>query len=389
VPLPAAHPDLFGVVPFGWLGGRLIERLAHRRWVLALAVAGVAWVPLALLAAFEGLALTENPRESFLLDVAAFGRYVIAAPILILAAMAYIPQLSMVAAQFVEGDLITESDRPRFDALLASTRRWLDSRWSDGALLLLAYAVTLLLSRVLYPAQLSTWVAPVTGGRQEISLAGWWRLLVSQPLFLVLCATALWRIALWVRFLCGVARLDLRLVASHPDRAGGLRFVTIPLQGFALVALAGGVVGASSIAESMLFDGRPLAEFRHLIGATVLVVLLVFVGPLLALSGPLVRLKNHATCHYGRLASAIGWEFQAKWLGARRATEAEGLVAPDFSATTDLFSVTQNVHQITPFIADLRICGGLALATLLPYVPLLFLQMPFDDVVRLLVQTVL
>jgi hypothetical protein len=255
-------------------------------------------------------------------------------------------------------------------------------------LLLMAYAVTLLLSRVLYPARLSTWVAPLAGDRQAISLAGWWRLLVSQPLFLVLCATALWRIALWVRLLWGVARLDLRLVAGHPDRAGGLRFVTIPLQGFGIVAFATGVIGASSVAESMLFDGRSLADFRYVIGAQTLAVLIVFTSPLLILAGPLIRLKNHGICHYGGLATALGHEFQNRWVASNRRVAAEALAVPDFSSTTDLFSVAANVHEISPFIPDRRSVVFLAAATLLPYAPLAFLQMPFDDVVRLVVETV-
>lgn len=382
--------DLFGTGPFGWLDGSgVLEPPGRGRWRLALAVAAITWVPLAVLSALEGLAINASPGESFLLDIGALGRYVVAAPLLVVAATAYVPQMTLVAAQFVADDLIGQSDRPRYHSLVTTTRRWFASRWSGAVLVLLAYAVTVLLSRVLYPADLSTWVAPVIGGRHERSLAGWWRLLISQPLYLLLCATALWRVVLWGRFLAGVARLDLRLVAAHPDRVGGLRFVTIPLQGFSVIAMAMGVVGASSVAESMLFYGRSLGEFRYLIGATVLAALVVLTSPLFALTGPLLRLKNQATCEYGRLASMLGREFQARWIAPGRPITPEVLGEPDFSATADLFAVAAIVNEIRPFVVDLRLLGMLAFATLLPYVPLLFLQMPFDDVMRLVVETVL
>ena len=349
----------------------------------------VLWVPLVILAAWEGLAVSDNAREAFLYDIATYGRYFVAAPLFVIAASVYLPELAAVVRQVVDAQIVRKNDLPRYEALVGSTRRLLDSPWTSIALLFLAYVSTLTLSRTIYPAGLSTWVAPVTSGNRHLSLAGWWRLLVSQPIFLALLAAWLWRVAVWARFLFGVARMDLRLIGGHPDHLGGLRFVTIPLRGFAILAFAVGAMSASSIAESVIFDGRTAAEFRYLIGGQVAVVLLLFAGPLVLLSRKMFDLKARATFQYGWLASELGRQFELRWLASNQKPTAEALAASDFSATTDLYSIAANVQGINLLVIDLRTAMMLALATLLPYVPLVFALMPFEEVVRLAIKTVL
>jgi hypothetical protein len=110
----------------------------------------------------------------------------------------------------------------------------------------------------------STWVARAGSGPFDMSLAGWWRTCVSQPLFLALLSTWLCRVAVWAWFLWRVSRLNLQLVAGHPDRMGGLRFLLMPLRGFTILAFAIGAMAASSVAESIIYDGQPADSFRLL-----------------------------------------------------------------------------------------------------------------------------
>jgi len=100
------------------------------------------------------------------------------------------------------------------------------------------------------------------------------------------------------------------------------------------------------------------------------------------LMGPLVRLQAWGTFHYGRLATEVGHAFQQRWLTDRRDVGGEALDAPDFSATTDLYSIAANVRAMNPLVLDLRAIAMLATATLLPFVPLLFAVMPLEDLAR-------
>jgi hypothetical protein len=300
-----------------------------------------------------------------------------------------LPQLAYVVREFHTAGLIPTRHAARYDALVTSTKRVLVSRWTDALLLCFAYGLTLATSSQLYPPATSTWVTPAIGGTiGRLSMAGWWRLLVSQPLFYTLIAMWVLRLALWTRFLWRTTRLDLHLVAAHPDLLGGLRFVLVPMRGFSILAFAFGAIAAGSVAASVLHGGQPLFSFRYLIGAQVIGVLVLLAGPALLLVVPMVRLQDWGTFRYGGLASNVGSAFERRWLDAGRPSDVDALSAQDFSATTDLYQIVSNVRQINPFVVDLRNLIVLTVATLLPYVPVVLMVMPLDEILEFVVNAI-
>lgn len=375
----------FEAGPYAWLPAVLpIGRAIHHRiWRLVLLTAIVGWLPLLLLSSVEGLALSPNPHESLLLDFHSYGRYVIAAPLFVLAGSVYLPYLTAAVRELVDSGIVAEEDLPAYRRLVESTRKVLASHWIE--LLLLAVGLIVSIKLVpFYRTDHSSWFAPIRNGESHLSLAGWWRTLVSQPLFLSLTAVWLWRVLVWTRFVARVSSFNLRLIATHPDRLGGLRFMILPLRGFAVLAFGIGAILASDIAESVLIDGIPLIGYRYVIGAQVVGTLLFFGGPLLLLMRPLTALKARGTLHYGRLATEVGHEFERKWIARSEAASPQALDAPDFSATTDLFAIAANVRGINVFVLDMELTLMIALASLLPYVPLILAVMPVDEIVRLL-----
>lgn len=377
----------FDAGPYGWLrqarpfrGVRIT--IGQRLLIVAL----VAWAPLALLAALQGHAFSLNPHESLLQDLEVFARYLVAAPLFVAASGAYLPQLAATVRTFVDAGLIADHDRARYDTLVASTRRLLTSRLTDVTLVGVAYLLTFTASPAL-SWEGPTWMISADG---HLLWAGWWRVLISQPLFLALWSVWLWRLVLWIRFLWTVSRLDLRLVAGHPDRLGGLRFALIPLRGFSILAFAFGTVVAGTVAEEVLVNGKLPADFTYVIGAQVVAVLVAFGGPLLLLSHPLMRAKDQGIIAYGRLASALGRQFEAHWVDAgHRDTTTTGLESGEFSATIDMFSIVANTTAVNPLVLDYRHVLLLATATLLPYVPVMLAVMPLNRLLQLTVETLL
>lgn len=383
--------DPFDAGPFGWAPHRppLTPSWQTPVWRRTTATVLIAWVPVVVLSALESLWHGSPLRESALFDPAALGRYLVAAPAFASAGTITLPQLAAVVREFRSAGLIPDSHTARYDALVASTRQVLHSRWTDAVLLCLCYGLTFATSSQLYPPATSSWVTPAIGGTVgRLSLAGWWRLLVSQPLFYSLLAMWLVRLALWTRFIWRTTRMDLRLVAAHPDQLGGLRFVLVPVRGFTILGFAVGAIGAGSVAASVLHGGQPLFSFRYLIGAQVISVVALLAGPALLLTGPLVRLQDWGTFHYGRLASNVGSAFERRWLGPGGPSDIDALSAQDFSATADLYQVVSNVRQINPFVLDLRAVIVLIAATLLPYVPVVLAVMPLDEILEFAVKAI-
>src|SRR6185503_2407285 len=101
----------------------------------------------------------------------------------------------------VHTELVPEHERGHFDAIVASARRMLNSRWAEIYVLILAYLHAFILTGIMTMDGVPTWDIPFTGGARALSLAGWWRLLVSLPLYVTLFYGWMWRVLIWARFL--------------------------------------------------------------------------------------------------------------------------------------------------------------------------------------------
>ena len=348
----------------------------------------IGWMPLALLAAVQFLVFDDAAAKSFFLDFSVHARYLAAAPLFILAEPDCLPRMGRIVCHFLDARLIREAELARYERAVTSTRRLLNSRVADVVIVLLAYAVVLALILKAPSAVLPAWQRSVGAGSLAFSLAGWWDKFVSLPLLLVLFLGWIWRVILWGRFLWMLARLDLRLIPSHPDHVGGLKFVSSCLRGFRLICLAMGVIVAGAAANRVMYAGASLLAFKNIIIGLVVFVLVLFAGPLTIFIRKLREAKRRGTFEYGALGAAVGQQFEQKWIGSVDAIDENALAAQDFSATTDLYQVVGNVYEMKAVPFGLKNLGELVAATLLPFVPVAFMAMPFqeilEDVVKLL-----
>src|SRR5215471_6793406 len=201
----------------------------------------VSWLPLALIAVFQWLFQHNPAAGSFFTDFAAYARYLVAAPLLVLAESDCIPRLGGVARQFKESGLIVGSDENRYDEAVKSTKRLLNSRSVSIIILVLVYLIVFL-STLYVPAHyFPSWQRSGTG-QFDLSIAGWVHELISLPLLLLLLMGWIWRVFLWGRFLYVMQGLDLRLIPGHPDHVGGLKFLSTSLRGFRLLSFSIGVM---------------------------------------------------------------------------------------------------------------------------------------------------
>jgi hypothetical protein len=103
-----------------------------------------------------------------------------------------------------------------------------------------------------------------------------------------------------------MARLDLRLIPSHPDHAGGLMFLSDSLRAFWLVGFALGTIVAGAAANRIMRYGESLATFKHITIGLVVFVLILFAGPLTLFIGKLRETKRRGDFVYGALAARSG-----------------------------------------------------------------------------------
>jgi hypothetical protein len=398
--VPAHHIDAlpsegdFSLV----LGGPLFQafRRAHlsgdglelvRRRIVVLAA--VAWVPLLALSALDGKAWGDAVAVPFLRDVDAHARFLVALPLLILAEIVVHQRTLPVVGTFVSLGLVRDGVRDRFEAAVRNALRLRNSLLAEVLLIAIVYGVGILVVWRYYIALgAATWYAVPTVGGRQLYLAGWWYFLVSLPLFQFLLLRWYFRIFIWARFLWQVSRIELTYAPMHPDRLGGLGFLSRIGYAFAPLLVAQGTLLAGMFANRIFFEGAKLTDFKLETFTFVAAMVSVVLAPLLVFVGPLSQARRNGMRDYRHLAKRHLDEFEAKWLHGG-AEPGELLVGnPDVSSLTDMassFDVLREMRVI-PITRDLVV--QLVMMTLLPLAPLLLTMISIEELLAQFVRVV-
>jgi hypothetical protein len=374
------------------LGGPLFQllRRAHlsddallllRQRVLVIAL--LAWLPLLVLSALEEKLLGGDATVPFLMDMEVHIRFLVALPLLIVAELVVHQRMRPLLQQFRERDLIPEDAIPRFHLAIASAFRLRNSILAEVLLIAFVYGVGILVVWRHYIAlDTATWYATPAPEGTTLSLAGIWYGYVSLPIFQFLLVRWYFRLFIWARLLWQVSRIDLRLVPTHPDRVGGLEFLSNSVYAFAPLTVAHGAMLAGPLANRIFFTGAALPQFQVEIAVLVVFVLCLVLGPLMVFAPQLAQAKRTGLREYGTLAGRYVREFDAKWLRGG-APAGEPLVGSgDIQSLADLSNSYEVVlsMRVLPVTKDAIL--RLGVATLVPLVPLALTMMPLDELIK-------
>ena len=367
---------LFQFFRRAFLSGDHLELLYRR----IIAIPLIAWLPMLILSALEGRAWGGSVRVPFLLDIDVNARFLLALPLFILAEVVVYQRMRPVVRQFLERGLIPDAACTKFDAALASAYRWRNSLLAEVLLIALVLLVEGRFARQMLGAPtVNTWYADVTSAGLRPTFAGWWYRGLSLPLLQFILLRWYYRVFIWARFLWQVARIDdLRLLPTHPDRAGGLGFLTGTVFAFVPLLLGQGVLFAATIGSRILFYGAKLPDFKVRIIWLVALAVLIVLGPLLVFSVRLDRAKRTGLREYGALAARYMREFDQKWV--RGSSAGDTLIgSADIQSWADMsngFGVVREM-RLVPF--TLGTVWQLAVITLAPVAPLALTMMPLED----------
>jgi hypothetical protein len=312
-------------------------------------------------------------------------KFLVVVPLLIIAELVVHQFLRPLVAQFLKQGLIPESARPRFDAAIASALRLRNSLLAEALLIAFVYGVGVLVVWRHYSAlETATWYATPSAGGSTLTLPGMWYGFVSQPIFQFLMLRWIYRLCIWARLLWQVSRLDLNLIPTHPDRVGGLGFLSNGLYAFLPLAFAYGAVLAGNLASRILYAGAKLPEFKVQIAAAAIFLIFIFVGPLLVFGGQIAQAKRKGLLEYGALAQRYVRDFDAKWLRGGVTNDATPLGSEDIQSLADLavgFDVVRTMRMVPVAMQDIVL---VALSVLAPLAPLLLTVMPLDELLKLM-----
>jgi hypothetical protein len=361
------------------LSGDVLELVTRRVIVFVL----IAWLPLLALSIAEGRAWGGSVKLPFLMDVDVHAKFLLALPLLIFAELIVHQRMRPVVGAFVKRGLVPNEARAKFDEAITSSMRLRNSVLVEVLLIAFVYGVGVpFLWRTGAAIDVPTWYGMAAAGKLQPTLAGWWLGCVSLPIIQIILLRWYFRLFIWTRFLWQVSRIELNLVPTHPDRAGGLGFLSIVTQAFAPLVVAQGVLLAGVMANKIFYASAKLTDFKMELVVMVTMMLFFVLVPLLVFMPRLARTKREGLVEYGALAQRYVRRFDEKWLRGGAPADESLVGSGDIQSLADLgnsFEIVKGM-KLVPFGKDTLL--RLAVISLAPVAPLLLTMMPLGELLN-------
>jgi len=363
-----------GLMPHGTLG-------VGRRVAVAIAVA---WLPIMVLALASGRLFDGVASEPLLRHFGIHARFLLAVPAFIVAEAVLDGLTFSLMPHFETSGLVDDALRAPFRDALRSVERLRDSKLAAAVIVAV---IVVNVWRGWHDAlhlDETSWAMHGQASTAGLTVAGWWYLGVSRPIFALALFLWLWRIWL-VGALCRrIAHLDLRLVPTHADRAGGLGFLELLPLAFTPVAFGASAVLASRWAHDVVYHDVHVQQLQMPIVAFLAIALVLFLSPLAPFSGPLRRLKRRARLQYGSLFAHHGRLVHRRWILRQEIGEQPLLAAPEIGPVADVISAYEAIEAIRPTPLRRAPLVALAAALALPLAAMAAIEVPIGKLLMTL-----
>ncbi|KQV30141.1 hypothetical protein ASE23_08535 [Rhizobium sp. Root73] len=340
---------------------------------------GLAWLVPLLLGLPHSLSFDAANGLPYLLDAGAWAKFFVAIGAFMLAEQQVEQRLRAKLQQVTVAPIVAPSSLSQAAQAVNQALKRRDSRVAEAVCLVNAIIAAGIALRHLLTVDTSSWAVAAAPGANSITLAGWWFVIVSMPLFWFLVMRGLWRHFVWSLLLRKLARLELRLVSTHPDGRAGLGFLGDYPNAYATFIFGMSCAVAAAVGQNLLHETASMTNITILMVSWLLIVLALFAFPLSAFSKPLSDLKKATLVVLGAQATQYHRLSERKLTGfnvvANNVAEAEqfqDVVDPSkqFDTTRKLSTLLMNRAAVIPVSA----------AALLPFAIVASTRVPFKDV---------
>src|SRR5688572_23499957 len=108
----------------------------------------------------------------------------------------------------------------------------------------------------------STWYQTISGADRTVTVAGYWYLFISTPIYQFFLYRWIYRYFLWCYFLRKVSKMDLNLMPTHPDGMGGLGFLPFTQRVFGVFIFILSLMFAATYAVSIVYEGASFLDSK-------------------------------------------------------------------------------------------------------------------------------
>ena len=346
-----------------------------------LVLIAIGWLPLLVITAV----LNPEGLSSFIREYRAHARLLIAVPALLIGEGFMETRFRLIIQHIRQVGILDTPDLAYMDGVIATLIRVRDAFVPEVVIFVVLVFHTVASYKGLVDA--TPWLGHGSGANLQLTVAGWYAVLVSAPLFQFLLGLNLWRWLLWTFFAFRLSKRSLRLVPTHPDEHGGLGFLGLAAAAFAPVAFAATAVIGATWRNDILHHGARLMDFKLQAIVLLIIIALVALGPLLFFVPRLAKLRRQGILEYGILGQTQSLEFHEKWIQHGAGHEMEFLQASESTTLANFGKTYQEIAQLKPLPVDMGTLYGLAAAVAIPALPVVLAQIPLKVVLMDLLKT--
>jgi hypothetical protein len=314
--------------------------------------------------------------------MSAHARLLLCVPLLVAAEVIVHRRIKVTVRQFLDRGIIAPEDQSQFKNVIASAMRLRNSVAAEVLMLAFVIVGALFVGRRYIALDVASWFATPVADQTRLTPAGYWYIFVSLTIFRFLLLRWYFRMFVWYRFLWQVSRhVPLQLNALHPDRTGGLGFLSSSAFAFQPLLVAHTVALAGSLCGKIWNQGATLPQFKMEITLWLIFLIMLVVTPLFFFVVHLATAKRAGLREYGIVGSQYVAEFRRKWIEGHSAKDEALIGTADIQSLADLansFEVVTDM-RVVPFSRASVV--RLAIVALLPLAPLLLTMFPLEQLI--------
>jgi hypothetical protein len=362
--------------PLQGLGRRLGMVRGTNTIGLGIALGLLTWGVLLGLAFHRGI----GPQFFSLSVIGGHVRLLVAIPLFFACETFVAPLMAEFVGNIVRSGVVPQAELPALASVIRRVDRLKDFWLVEILFLVVAFVIPMIETASLLPGMTGNWGTLVgeAGGRMNWVLS--WYLGFCLPLFRFLLLRWYWHLVLWWYFLWRVNRLKLHLIPTHPDCAGGLGYLEVVHEHFAAFVVAASATLSASFAEEIVSGTRAFESLYSLIPMVLLLIAVLFIGPLFTFSRKLWLCRITGLNEYMVMAHHYVDAFDRKWIRDASASGESQLGTADMQSLADLGNSVNVVRNMRWVPMSRRLVAGLAVAALIPMLPLLLLKYPAAEI---------
>lgn len=345
----------------------------------------IAWLPIAVITAIEGT-LYNGVQMPFLMDIGMQARILVALPMFVIIKSAI--DLKVVeVAKYIVNSLMDHDEREMIlHTAFHKAKKLTSSNLTELIMLLIVIFATIsLVQSDVYSALedgTTSWMAVYNSGSQSLSIAGFWCVFITIPLFQFLLLRWLWRYFVWILLLFRLSKSHLSLLPTHADKSAGLGIILLAQKSFCLFFMANSVVISGQLISILLkYPDQFNAIRSDVIGYIVICLVLLFL-PLIFFTGNLMKIKNDGLLQMSKLSANLSRKFEKEWITNEPVDHILERQQIDPSLIFDYSGMFEELQKLRVIPISIRDILGMAITLFVPFIPILFIHFSVGELLQ-------